>query len=66
MIVLCSTTKGDSIHLAPEEISLQLVVGMLLCYQKCVFTSVILSCYGKIHCIIAVTGNEQRMDPEET
>lgn len=29
LIFLCSKTRGDSIRLAPEDISPQLVVGML-------------------------------------
>lgn len=42
LMFLCSKSRGDSIRLAPEDISPQLVVAHW--YQKCVFTSVVLSC----------------------
>lgn len=43
LIFLCSKTRGDSIRLAPEDISPQLVVGILTGIKN-VFTSVVPSC----------------------
>lgn len=34
LIFLCSKTRGDSIRLAPQDISPQLVVGMLTCIKN--------------------------------
>lgn len=42
-ICLCSKTRGDSIRLVPEDISPQMVAGMLTGIKN-VFTAVILSC----------------------
>lgn len=45
LIFLCSKTKGDSIRLAPEDISPQLVVGILRGIKNvCLFTTVVVSC----------------------